>query len=66
MLEATTQMISSTSLSVICLFTNVAFLVGVILSVKIGRHHHCLMLMIALGLSGATLAQGLGREGELT
>ena len=56
--NATTNVIS-----VVSIVVSVVFCVGVVTTLKFGRHHHCLMLIVAIGLLGATLAQGLGDSG---
>ncbi len=50
-------------ISVVSIVVSVVFFIGVVTSLRFGRHHHCLMLIVAIGLLGATLAQGLGDTG---
>jgi hypothetical protein len=60
--ELHSDFVSPTALSVFSLFVDLLFLFGVAVSVKLGRHHHCLLFVAAVGLSGAVWAQGLGEK----
>ena len=58
------KLVSSTGLSVVSLVVVTTFFVGVAASVKLCRHHHSLLLLIALGLNGAAWVQGLPDTGS--
>ena len=58
------KLVSSTALSVVAVVVVATFFVGVAASVKLCRHHHSLLLLIALGLNGAAWVQGLPDAGS--
>ena len=56
--------VKSITLTVVTIVACVVFLTGVVASLKLSRHHHALLLLVALGLNGAVWAQGLTDSGS--
>jgi hypothetical protein len=55
---------SSAGLTVTSLSVVTVFFVAVVASIRLCRHHHFLLMLVALGLLGAAWAQGLGEKGK--